>query len=102
MSRKTVELPAERLAIGMYVANLDRPWVETPFLFQGFAIREQQEISQLQQLCKVVSVDVTTPEAAEAVRRALEAARAAKASEPTRQILIERLRPQSIVRGAIP
>ena len=24
---------------GMYVSQLDRPWLETPFLFQGFCIR---------------------------------------------------------------
>ncbi|MEE8263181.1 MAG: DUF3391 domain-containing protein, partial [Gammaproteobacteria bacterium] len=23
------------LSLGMYVAELDRPWLETPFLFQG-------------------------------------------------------------------
>ncbi|MEO5573352.1 MAG: DUF3391 domain-containing protein, partial [Gammaproteobacteria bacterium] len=26
------------LAPGMYVYDLDRPWIETPFLFQGFSI----------------------------------------------------------------
>jgi len=24
------------LTVGMYVSELDRPWLETPFLFQGF------------------------------------------------------------------
>ena len=26
----------DELCIGMYVVELDRPWTETPFLFQGF------------------------------------------------------------------
>lgn len=45
------------LAIGMYVVELDRPWTETRFLFQGLRIRQQQEIRLLQQVCKYVWVD---------------------------------------------
>ncbi|MDQ2070799.1 DUF3391 domain-containing protein, partial [Natronospira bacteriovora] len=26
------------LKVGMYVAELDRPWIDSPFLFQGFRI----------------------------------------------------------------
>ena len=26
------------LVVGMYVVQLDRPWLETPFMFQGFYI----------------------------------------------------------------
>ena len=42
----------------MYVSKLDRPWLETPFIFQGFEIREQTEIDMLQQYCNVVYIDV--------------------------------------------
>ena len=42
----------------MYVSKLDRPWVETPFIFQGFEIREQAEIDVLQQYCSVVYIDI--------------------------------------------
>ena len=31
-------LPTTDLRLGMYVSRLDRPWLETPFLFQGFYI----------------------------------------------------------------
>ena len=41
----------------MFVAQLDRPWLETPFLFQGFEIREDSEIRQLRQYCRHVYVD---------------------------------------------
>lgn len=42
----------------MYVSRLDRPWLETPFIFQGFEIREQAEIDLLQRCCRIVYIDV--------------------------------------------
>jgi putative nucleotidyltransferase with HDIG domain len=42
---------------GMYVSELDRPWLETQFLFQGFRITNVQEIEQLGDACKYVYVD---------------------------------------------
>jgi putative nucleotidyltransferase with HDIG domain len=53
----TIKIAVGDLTIGMYVAELDRPWTETPFLFQGFLIREQQELSLLQEHCQSVWVD---------------------------------------------
>ncbi len=41
----------------MFVSELDRPWVETPFLFQGFEIRTDREISELRRYCDYVYVD---------------------------------------------
>src|SRR3989344_635268 len=40
----------------MYVAELDRPWRETPFLFQGFEIHGEEELAQLRSLCQYVYV----------------------------------------------
>lgn len=45
------------LKIGMFVADLDRPWIDTPFPIQGFLIEDQQQIAELQHACKVVTVD---------------------------------------------
>ena len=42
---------------GMYVSELDRPWLETPFLFQGFRITNDQEVEQLTDICEFVFVD---------------------------------------------
>ena len=42
----------------MYVSKLDRPWLETPFVFQGFEIREHSEIEMLQRYCSTVYIDV--------------------------------------------
>ncbi len=44
---------------GMYVVDLDRPWTETPFLFQGFEVRTDEQIRELQRLCRYVYVSET-------------------------------------------
>lgn len=55
--RGRLKIAVAELAIGMYVAELDRPWTDTAFLFQGFRIRQQQEIRLLQEICQFVWVD---------------------------------------------
>lgn len=45
------------LRLGMYVAELDRPWLETPFLFQGFELSSPSEIDQLLTHCEYVYID---------------------------------------------
>lgn len=50
-------ISVEELRLGLYVCALDRPWLETPFLFQGFALREESELQQLRELCRYVYVD---------------------------------------------
>jgi len=35
VSGKRIKIDAVDVAPGMFVAQLDRPWLETPFLFQG-------------------------------------------------------------------
>lgn len=42
----------------MYVAELDRPWLGTPFLFQGFEIRSQTDIDDLRRHCRWVYIEV--------------------------------------------
>ncbi len=46
------------LVFGMYVSELDRSWLGTPFLFQGFLVETQDQIEQLQQCCVYVYVDL--------------------------------------------
>src|SRR3954471_5112580 len=45
------------LRVGMFVADLDRPWVDTPFLLQGFLIEDDEQIRELMQPCHFVMVD---------------------------------------------
>lgn len=52
-----IKVEAAQLTIGMYVVELDRPWTDTSFLFQGFRIQKQQEIRLFQQQCSYVWVD---------------------------------------------
>jgi HD-GYP domain-containing protein (c-di-GMP phosphodiesterase class II) len=40
----------------MYVSRLDRPWVETRFLFQGFRISNDDDIAQLRETCDYVFI----------------------------------------------
>ncbi len=51
------QVPVEKLAIGMFVAELDRPWLGTPFLMQGFVIDSQAQIEQFKGCCKHVFVE---------------------------------------------
>lgn len=53
-----IRMEVQNLRRGMYVCELDRPWVETSFLFQGFRITSDDEISQLESTCEFVFVDV--------------------------------------------
>ncbi|MHB1942640.1 MAG: HD-GYP domain-containing protein [Acidiferrobacteraceae bacterium] len=42
---------------GMYVSALDRPWIETPFLFQGITIESYDQIEELRRYCNYVFID---------------------------------------------
>ncbi len=46
---------------GMYVAALDRPWLETPFNIQGFYVRERNDIDRIGKHCVSVWVDPRKP-----------------------------------------
>jgi len=48
---------ANDLKVGMFVADLDRPWVDTPFLLQGFLIENDEQIHALRKHCEWVIVD---------------------------------------------
>lgn len=52
-----IKLQVHELQKGMYVCELDRPWGDTSFLFQGFRITNSQEIENLQKACKFVFID---------------------------------------------
>lgn len=59
------------VSTGMYVAELDRPWLESPFLFQGFRVESRRELSQLRETCQYVFVDLdrSRPDLQSRVRR---------------------------------
>lgn len=55
--QKHARVDVADLQLGMYVARLDRPWTETPFLFQGFFVRNEDELEELRRYCKHVFID---------------------------------------------
>ncbi|RZV35823.1 MAG: HD-GYP domain-containing protein [Chromatiales bacterium] len=57
------KIEVDLLKTGMYVSRLDRPWLETPFLFQGFCIRNENEIEELQRYCDFVEIDIEQSDA---------------------------------------
>lgn len=63
MALQQVTTSVSNLIIGMYVAELDRPWVDTPFPLQGFYVTSYDDIRELQNYCHHVQVDVERSEA---------------------------------------
>jgi HD-GYP domain-containing protein (c-di-GMP phosphodiesterase class II) len=54
-----VYVPVSQLAIGMYVAELDRPWLETSFAFQGFELKNEADVQAIRDVCDYVYIDMT-------------------------------------------
>ena len=42
----------------MYISELDRPWTDTPFMFQGFVLSTEQQLDALKKYCSSVIIDV--------------------------------------------
>src|SRR5688572_1246065 len=55
-------VPVTELQFGMYVAELDRPWTDTPFMFQGFVLSSQKQLAALKKYCTTVFVDTERSE----------------------------------------
>jgi len=57
--QKNVKTPISvtGLKIGMHVIELDRPWLETPFILQGFTIENHEDIEALTKHCDVVYIE---------------------------------------------
>ena len=52
-----VKLDISSIKKGMYVCELDRPWSDTPFLFQGFRVTNDREIEMLKKTCEFFYID---------------------------------------------
>lgn len=68
-----IRMPVEELDHGMYVEELDIPWTESPFLFQGFIIRSDHELAELQRCCRHVLISEPKSRLSERARRRVEA-----------------------------
>ena len=58
MNVERVKVFVEQLQLGMYVQDLDRPWLESPFLFQGFILDSDELLQQVRELCDFVFISV--------------------------------------------
>ena len=52
------EIGVEELEFGMYVSELDRPWTDTPFMFQGFILNDDKQLATIKKFCKKVVIDL--------------------------------------------
>ena len=77
-SQSSTAIPVSLLRPGVHVVELDRPWTETPFLFQGFRIASDEELSMLRKYCRFVYADLRRSDSAavQALRDEAERARA--------------------------
>jgi len=54
---RLVKVAALNLQPGMFVAELDRPWLDTPFSLQGFVVRDSSEVLYISDYVDHVFVD---------------------------------------------
>jgi len=54
---KLTYVKAENLELGMYVAKLDRDWLDSPFKLQGLNLRTHRDLQAIRSLCQYVYVD---------------------------------------------
>ncbi|MGE0557075.1 MAG: HD-GYP domain-containing protein [Burkholderiales bacterium] len=52
------EVPVEQLEFGVFISELDRPWTETPFMYQGFVLSNDKQLEALKKYCKKVYIDL--------------------------------------------
>ncbi|WP_203564108.1 DUF3391 domain-containing protein [Deefgea sp. CFH1-16] len=53
-----IRIPVVKLQLGQFVSELDRPWLDTPFLMQGFLIESCQQIELLHSHCEHITLDL--------------------------------------------
>lgn len=56
-SQTTIKIHISELKIGMFVSKLDRDWLETPFLIQGFIVESLDDIDTVAEYSQHVWID---------------------------------------------
>jgi HD-GYP domain-containing protein (c-di-GMP phosphodiesterase class II) len=57
-SVEPLQIDVDDLRVGMYVCKLDKPWLESKFLFQGFELKNQADIDAVKRECNFVFIDI--------------------------------------------
>lgn len=83
----------------MYIEQLDRPWLETPLPFQGFYIRNANEIQWIKDCCAYVYVDSGKSDSSLNLDFADSGPRPA-ASGPTEKSFLQECKEQIVVQSA--
>jgi HD-GYP domain-containing protein (c-di-GMP phosphodiesterase class II) len=101
-AHKLILIRSELLQPGMYVAELDRSWLHSPFPSSGFLIDSASQLAEVRSLCRYVYVDAVLSEVPLPVATlAPRPAHSAHALGQARQVLAESLLAiAGIVRGA--
>jgi HD-GYP domain-containing protein (c-di-GMP phosphodiesterase class II) len=73
-----VRVASSQLSLGMCVVDLDRPWLETPFLFQGFILSSAADIEAVRKYCQYVYIDPARSQVAPGPKKTTEAPAPAK------------------------
>lgn len=55
--RQSLRISVDDLRMGMFIAELDRPWAQTPFMLQGFLLSEPLDCSALRSLVRELDID---------------------------------------------
>jgi HD-GYP domain-containing protein (c-di-GMP phosphodiesterase class II) len=66
-----VRFSVSELEYGMFVSELDRPWLDTPFALEGLLLQTHEQLDALHTHCNFVYVDLarSTAEVTDTVRR---------------------------------
>jgi HD-GYP domain-containing protein (c-di-GMP phosphodiesterase class II) len=59
MTNQKEKVLVNELKLGMFIDELDRPWLESPFLLQGFVLEDDEQLLTIKNLCEFVYVDRT-------------------------------------------
>lgn len=56
---KNEKIPTSQLALGMFVSALDKPWIESDFMLQGFVLEDRVDLDKMKSTCNYVYIDRT-------------------------------------------
>ncbi len=56
---KREKILTNQLALGMFVTELDKPWIESDFMLQGFILDDQADLDKMIATCSHVYIDRT-------------------------------------------
>jgi len=57
IDNKREKISISQLALGMFVVELDKPWIESDFLMQGFVLEDQADLDKMLASCEYVYID---------------------------------------------